>query len=158
MKNQSLRILVLSPIEPYPPHTGWHVVIYNDIKYLAARGHELTVLALTHQKEASANDLADIATAEYFLIAKPPRWRQVMANFGNHLPYSIVRQHDERLLARASELVRSGKIDVVLIEDVIMWRASRSTCGGTTSARRSRGDTTSRSTIQSCVSWGGGSM
>ena len=122
MKNQSLRILVLSPIEPYPPHTGWHVVIYNDIKYSAARGHELTVLALTHEKEASANDLADIATAEYFLIAKPPRWRQVIANFGNHLPYSIVRQHDERLLARASELVRSGKIDVVLIEDVIMGR------------------------------------
>ncbi len=46
--NESLHILMVSPIEPYPPHGGWQTVIYNDAKYLAARGHKITLLGLTY--------------------------------------------------------------------------------------------------------------
>lgn len=117
-----LRILVLSPTNPYPPHGGWQTVIYNDVKHLTARGHELTLLSLAFDEPTDAGDLASVARVEYFSRAKPPRWRQVISNLGNPLPYAIVRHHDERLLGRASELVRSGQIDVVLIEDVVMGR------------------------------------
>ncbi len=120
--NSRLRILVLAPIEPFPPQGGWQTVIYNDVKYLAARGHEITLLALTYNDQANPRDIADVASARYFLIRKPPKWRQVLGNLGHALPYSVERHHDERMLAAATEFVRDGRIDVVLIEDVMMGR------------------------------------
>lgn len=122
MIDPPLGILILSPIEPYPVTGGWQTVIYNDIKFLAARGHRLHLLALTYDRSRNANDLSDIAAAEYFLIKKSPKWVQVAANFGRALPYTIVRHHDARLLKRATELVRNGSVDVVLVEDVVMGR------------------------------------
>jgi glycosyltransferase involved in cell wall biosynthesis len=122
LTDSPLGILVLSPIEPYPVTGGWQTVIYNDIKYLAARGHRMDLLALTYDRSRDPRDLSDIAEAEYFPIKKPPKWLQVSANFGRALPYTIVRHHDARLLKRATELVRDGSIDVVLVEDVVMGR------------------------------------
>ncbi len=121
-KPSKLRILCLSPIEPFPIRGGWQTVIYNDIKYLHQRGHEITVLALTYNKDADPHDISDICHASYFYKRKLPKWRQVLANFGQPLPYTIVRHHDERLSARASELICGGAMDVVLIEDVCMAR------------------------------------
>ena len=115
-----LRILCLSPIEPFPIRGGWQTVIYNDIKYLHRRGHEITALAVTYREDANPNDISDICRAEYFYKRKLPKWRQVVANFRQPLPYTIVRHHDERLLARAIELIRDGAMDVMLIEDVCM--------------------------------------
>lgn len=120
MTDTPLRILVLSPIHPYPVRGGWQTVIYNDIKYLHRRGHELTVLAVTYEGEKEPGDISDVCRAEYFCKRKRPKWRQVLANFGNPLPYTIVRHQDDRLLARATELIRDGAVDVVLAEDVCM--------------------------------------
>ncbi len=120
--NKPLRILVLSPTEPFPPQGGWPIVIYNDIKYLALRGHRLAVLAVTHDPSARTEALAPFATGEYFLVPKPFKWRQVLTNLGHSLPYTIERYHDDRLLGRAVQLIREGGIDVVLIEDVVMGR------------------------------------
>jgi len=122
LTDSSLGILVLSPIEPFPVTGGWQTVIYNDIKYLAARGHRMHVLALTYDRSRDAGDLSDIATPEYFFIEKPPQWVQVLANLGRALPYTIVRHEDARLRKRATELVRNGSVDVVLVEDVVMGR------------------------------------
>ena len=115
-----LRILVLSPVEPFPPWGGWQVVLYNDIKFLAARGHELTVLADTSEPSANPRDMADAAHAEYFYKPKSAKWRQVLANLGQALPNAVMLHADKRLLARATELVRGGGVDVVLVEDVVM--------------------------------------
>lgn len=119
-----LRILALLPSEPFPPRSGLTTVLYNDIKCLAARGHQLTVLALTHHRSADSGDLADIAVAEYFYRPRSARWWEVIKNTGRSLPFTVVRQHDDRLLARASELVRSGSVEVVLIEESVMGRYS----------------------------------
>ena len=122
MTDRALRILVLSPIEPFPVIGGWQTVIYNDIKYLSGRGHRMHVLALTYDPSRDPHDLSDVAEAEYFLIHKRPKWLQVAANLGRSLPYTIVRHHDERLVRRATELVRGDAVDVVLVEDVVMGR------------------------------------
>ena len=126
MPDDKLRILILSPIPPYPPHGGWQTVIYNDAKFLARRGHEIKLLSIAYDPQADSADMADIGEAEYFVIKKRPQWRQVLSNLGRPLPYTVERHIDDRLLARAVELVRSGYPDVVLIEDVVMgWYAAR---------------------------------
>ena len=118
--NQRLRILVLSPIEPFPPRGGWQTVIYNDVKFLAARGHKITVLAITINPKADASDLSGIAQAEYFYNPKKPKYVQVLRNIGKSLPYTIVRNYNEQLLVKAKELIRNEEIDVLLVEDVVM--------------------------------------
>ncbi len=126
MPDDKLRILILSPIPPYPPHGGWQTVIYNDAKFLARRGHEIKLLSIAYDPQADSADMADIGEAEYFVIKKRPQWRQVLSNLGRPLPYTVERHIDDRLLARAVELVRLGYPDVVLIEDVVMgWYAAR---------------------------------
>ena len=126
LPDDKLRILMLTPIEPFPPHGGWQTVIYNDAKFLARRGHEIKILSIAYDAHAKPSDVADIGEAEYFAIARRPRWRQVLANMGKPLPYSVDRHVNHRLLSRAVELVRSWCPDVVLIEDVVMgWYAAR---------------------------------
>ncbi len=119
-----LRILALLTSEPFPPTGGLTTVLYNDLKFLAARGHKLTVLALTHDKSADPRDLADIAEAEYFYRPRSARWWEVIKNTARSLPFTVVRQHDSRLLNRARDLVAGGSVDVVLIEESVMGRHS----------------------------------
>lgn len=126
LSDDKLRILMLTPIEPFPPHGGWQTVIYNDAKFLARRGHEIKILSIAYDAQANPSDVADIGEAEYFAIPRRPRWRQVLANMGRTLPYTVARHVDLRLLTRALELVRLWCPDVILIEDVVMgWYAAR---------------------------------
>jgi len=125
LSDDPLRILVLAPIEPFPPQGGWQTVIYNDVKHLAARGHEIELLALTYDDRATPQDIADVASARYFLIPMPSKWRQVLRNVGHSLPYTVTRHYDERMLTDAAELVQTGRIDIVLIEDVLMGTYAR---------------------------------
>ena len=121
-----MKILILSPIEPFPPHGGWQTVIYNDAKFLARRGHEVKILSIAYDAHAKPSDVADIGEAVYFPITRRPKWRQVLANMGRPLPYTVARHVEPRLLARAVELVRLWRPHVVLIEDVVMgWYAAR---------------------------------
>ena len=75
LSDGSLRILVLAPIEPYPVVSGWRTVIYNDIKYLARRGHKIDLLAITYDRTPEPADIADIAKAEYFYRPKQSKVR-----------------------------------------------------------------------------------
>lgn len=121
-----MRILIISPTAPYPPAGGWQVVIYNDARYLAARGHTIHLLALSRDRAKSPRDLADVAHAEYFYSPIPPRWWQVLRNLGHEAPFAVERKSRRGvgLLRRAVELVRQGAVDVVLIEDAVMaWCA-----------------------------------
>lgn len=120
-----LRVLVLSPLEPCPTTNGTRTVVYNDAKFLARRGHKITFLAVTYEPDADPTAISEFAQAEYFRTPKPPQWYQVMRNFGEPRPYTIVRQRDNELLARAVELVSSGQIDVILVEDGVMGEYAR---------------------------------
>jgi glycosyltransferase involved in cell wall biosynthesis len=120
LATEKLKVLVFSPIEPFPPAGGWQTVIYNDIKFLASRGHRMIVLATTSNPDADVSDISDIAEAEYFYKHKSPKWVQVLRNVGNDLPYTVTRHYNEQLLVKAKEWIRNGKVDVLLVEDVVM--------------------------------------
>ena len=89
-----LRILVLSPIELYPPNKGWSMVAFNDVVHLKALGHEIYVLAITHNPQADILSMKQICSTEYFYMHKPSRFKQVLCNLGNSLPFSSA--HDLR--------------------------------------------------------------
>ncbi len=120
MDRPKLKILILSPIAPYPPHDGWAVSIYNVVKGLGELGHEITFLGITDFDEPDLEHMRSIGHTEYFYRQKPPRWWQVVTNLGRPEPFSITRYIDDRMVARAVELIRERAIDVVLLEDLAM--------------------------------------
>lgn len=115
-----LRILVLSPIEPYPPNGGWALVVYNDLLNLQNRGHELHLLANTSNATADPGPMERVCHTQYFYKYKPPRWRQVIANAGDRLPFSVARYVNREITEAARRIIALHGIDVVLCEDVAM--------------------------------------
>ena len=120
-----LSVLMLTPMEPHPPIGGARIVYYADLEALHARGHRVHVLSLTGLAGADPGALAPLAHAEYFHAAKPSRVRQLIANLGSPVPYSIERQRNDALLARGVELVRAGAVEVVLVEELLMAEYAR---------------------------------
>ncbi|MCK4624952.1 MAG: glycosyltransferase [Phycisphaerae bacterium] len=120
MVEKKLRILVLSPIEPYPPNGGWPLVIYNDLVHLRLLGHQLHLLAIMNDPAARIEPMKKICPSDYFYKHKLPRWWRVVINTGKYLSFGFAHYIDESLLARARELLGEQKFDVVLVEDVMM--------------------------------------
>lgn len=115
-----MRILVLSALEPYPVRSGYQIVVYYDLMHLQKLGNEVYLMAITHSKDTQTQAKEKICRSQYFYKHKPPRWRQVLANTGNRLPFSISRYIEGRLMEGAKSLLRQERVDVVLIEDVAM--------------------------------------
>ena len=120
MPAKKLKILVLSPIEPYPPNGGWALVVYNDLVNLRDLGHELYLLANTSNPKAQSKDMECICPTRYFYKLKRPRWWQLVNNVGNPLPFNIARYMNRKLMDAAQEMILRKGIDLVLIEDVAM--------------------------------------
>ncbi len=120
-----LSVLMLTPMEPHPPIGGARSVYHADLEALHARGHRVHLLALTGLPDADPGALAPLARAEYFHAPKPSRVRQLVGNLGSRVPYSIERQRNDALLARGVELIRSGAVDVVLVEELLMAEYAR---------------------------------
>jgi polysaccharide biosynthesis protein PslH len=116
-----VRILVLSPIAPWPPNGGWAFVIYHDIVQLHRRGHEVHLLAITEEKPVDALPLREVCRSiGYFYKHKAPRWLQAVGNTLDHRPFSITRYEHPGLLTKAQFLLRELPFDIVLVQDIAM--------------------------------------
>lgn len=120
-----LNVLMLTPMEPYPPIGGARIVYHEDITQLCARGHRVRVLSLTGSTEADPSDLSPLAAAEYFYAKKASRALQLLGNLGRSLPFTVQRQRNPALLDRAVELIREGSVDVVVLQELLMAEYAR---------------------------------
>lgn len=120
-----LRILMLTPMEPYPPVGGARSVYHTDLEMLRQLGHQTHVLSLTTDPDADPARLAPLATAEYFYSPKPNRALQVLRNLGRRIPYTIQRMRHSALVDRAVELVRGGDVDVVMLQEIAVAELGR---------------------------------
>src|SRR5881397_17677 len=120
MMRDPLRILVLSPIDPVPPRSGWSVVIYNDVMQLHSLGHAVHLLAIASASRTAPSALDGACSRWQLVRVKRPRWLRIMRNIGCSLPFIVSTYRDARLSRAAEEIVRERQIDVVLAEDVAM--------------------------------------
>jgi glycosyltransferase involved in cell wall biosynthesis len=115
-----LRLLILSPIVPYPTHDGWATSIFNVLATLRSNGHDVRLIAVSHSNNAGLAEMQKICPTRAFPHRKHSRAVQVVANFGDPIPYSVSRYFHREVLAEAVETIRRDEIDVVLIEDIAM--------------------------------------
>lgn len=132
MNARKLRILILTPVPPWPTHDGWTSCFYHVLVTLKDLGHEVHLLATHSDPDPDLATLRAICPTQYFETPKPPRWRQVIANIGNPIPFSVARYRNAALVDTAERWIRDKQIDVVLIEDLAMapyGPALRDRCG-----------------------------
>jgi glycosyltransferase involved in cell wall biosynthesis len=116
---QPLRILVVATKAPWPPVDGGRLVLFNTIAALAARGHEVVVVApCTDRSEETARALSGICTPH--LVAARPHSSLVAAALclTRSAPVTIARHTLAAVRRKVGDLLDAGGIDVVHAEQL----------------------------------------
>ncbi|HSH02593.1 MAG TPA: glycosyltransferase family 4 protein [Anaerolineae bacterium] len=121
-----MKILILTPQLPYPPHQGTILRNFHIIKGVAQK-HEVSLLSYLEPKqpkeEAEWGELPALC-AEIVTVAAPSRtmgkrvWQLVSSSW----PDLAHRLYDERFVAALREMLRGSEFDVVQIEGLeLAW-------------------------------------
>lgn len=117
-----MKILLVCPKVPYPATDGGRIAIYEPLRRLAARGHQITLLAPTPQ-QADAADLAELErSCRLELVPIDTRNRLLPAAFNllSPLPYTIAKYDARPLRERLRTLLAAEQHDLVQIENLHM--------------------------------------
>ncbi len=114
-----MNLLFLSRWLPYPADNGSKLRIYNILKQLASRGHQIHLIFMhsdNEDTEAGVAHLNEFCAQVEFLPFKPfipGHWKALVA-FLSPWPRSVKSTFVPELAARVDELLASGNIDRVV--------------------------------------------
>lgn len=110
-----MKILQISPKKPYPPTGGGEIVAYNTIKYLAMRGHEITLVSIV-EKEEGIPELEKFC--RWMPIQKDTATTTIglLGNLFSKKPYTISKYHSEEIKQKIWGIFKKFNFDIVHIE------------------------------------------
>jgi polysaccharide biosynthesis protein PslH len=115
-----MRILQIASRLPYPLTDGGKVCLFNTMKYLALRGHKITLL--TYENE-QLGDLGPIkAVCDLKLVHKSTKDSLLggLFNLFSDVPYKISKYISKKLELVLIELLKSESFDIVIVEQLHM--------------------------------------
>jgi glycosyltransferase involved in cell wall biosynthesis len=119
-----MRILLLSQVVPSPPDSGPRVKTGHVIRYLATRGHEVTLAAFARREErAHLPALTKSCIAVHSVPIQRSRRRDLAAWLRSHRtgrPFLVERDDDAAMRALARRLLASGQFDAVHADQLSM--------------------------------------
>ncbi|RMH01891.1 MAG: glycosyltransferase [Chloroflexi bacterium] len=119
-----MRILFLSQIIPYPPNAGPRVKTWHVLRYLAARGHEVTLAAFVRPDEAEyVPVLKEVCTAVHTVPIQRSRVRDVGYWLRSHLsgrPWLIERDDLKEMRRLVNRLLTTQSFDVIHADQLTM--------------------------------------
>lgn len=113
-----MRLLYLSQLVPYPLDAGPKVRQYHVLQYLAAAGHEVTLLAFSRDTDrpASIDHLRQFCAEVHTVPMVRSRGRDAY-HLGRSLisaaPFLIARDHVPAMTQKAADLAGSGRFDAI---------------------------------------------
>ncbi len=121
-----MKVLVLSPKPPWPPHDGGALATMRCIEGLAANGAKVSVLAMRTRKhplhQSTSADRPEF-TEHYQTVDVDTRIRPVrmLINllFSDH-PYDIQRFRSKRFSEALHALIADGNFDIVQCEGLVL--------------------------------------
>ena len=110
-----MRILILTPLIPYPPYRGDKLKVFNLIKNLS-RSHEIVLLAFA----SSAKDREYLpplsALCADVRIVHRPRWQsilQAVLNMASDRPFQVAYFSSGKMRAALRRLLEEKKFDII---------------------------------------------
>jgi hypothetical protein len=128
-----MNVLFLTQIVPYPPDSGPRVKTYHVLRYLAARGHRVTLA--TFAREGETKNLAHLASTCAATHAVPMRRSRVadaryyIRSLRQSLPFLVVRDDLPAMRQLVSRLTREQAFDVVHADQLTMGQFALQTQG-----------------------------
>lgn len=117
-----MRLLLLTPQFPYPPHKGTTLRNYNLIAHLAER-HEIDLLALGNEAAPGASPL-DRLCRRWAVLPAPrrPNWRRALDTFLSPWPDMGLRLWSTAFAQRLADWQRDGAYEVIQVEGLELAR------------------------------------
>jgi polysaccharide biosynthesis protein PslH len=113
-----MKIVVICPLVPYPLTEGGKKAVYYPLKYLAARGYQITLLCTTEHIDEEANkELSKISNLVITQNKKKPTVLGLVRSLFSRTPYILSRFHNKKHLQKILERTAAG-CDCVQIEGI----------------------------------------
>ena len=119
-----MHILILTQIIPYPPDAGPKVKTWHVLRYLAGRGHRLTLASFIRpEEEQYVPTLRGICQAVHTIPIKRSRLGDVgylLRSYLSGRPFLIERDDLAEMHAVVKQIVETEKVDVIHADQLTM--------------------------------------
>mgnify|MGYP003810513841 CR=1 FL=1 len=115
-----MKILYLTPRTPYPPDDGGKIASFGLIKYLALRGHDITLLSIAPSYANNISELKRYCRVETGMKGTSNSYKDMLLNMLSKVPYTISKYHSKAFLDKLRKVVRGNHFDIVHIEQLHM--------------------------------------
>ena len=119
-----MRILLLTQVVPYPPDSGPKVKTYHVLRYLAERGHRVTLVSYTRDgEEKSLASLQPFCAAIHPVPLQRSRMHDLFAyaqSLGTGLPFLVTRDAIPKMKSVVTQLAQSEHFDIVHADQLTM--------------------------------------
>lgn len=120
-----MRILLLSSFLPYPLFSGGHVRLFNIIKELHIRKHEITLICekRSYQTEEDINELKKICK-KVITIDRKKQWslENILKSIFTNYPFLMVGHTQNEIKNKISEVLKKESFDLIHIETFYVFQ------------------------------------
>jgi polysaccharide biosynthesis protein PslH len=114
----ALNILLIATRIPYPLTDGGKVCLFNTVKYLALRGHKITLLAYENEQLGDLTPLHEICTLRTVHKSTRDSLFGGFFNLFSHRPYKVSKYISGKLKKAVERIVQAEQFDVVHVEQL----------------------------------------
>lgn len=119
-----MHILFLTQIVPYPPNAGPRIKTWNVLRYLADRGHRISLATFVRSEEREYLPMLETVCAAVYPV---PLQRSRIADLGYWLkslstgtPFLIERDNQAGMRAVVQQIVAAGDVDLIEADQLTM--------------------------------------
>lgn len=119
-----MRILFLTQVLPYPPNAGPRIKTWNVLRFLALRGHQVTLVSYVRAEEVEF--IPGLEPHVHRLVAVPmrrSRWadaRAAVKAVFKRRPFLIERDDSREMRQAVARETEAGRVDVIHADQVTM--------------------------------------
>jgi len=114
-----MKILQISTKKPYPPIDGGRIVSYNTIKYLAMRGHSITLVSIVDKKEK----IPELKKICKWIPIQKNTFTSILGLLSNlflKTPYTISKYYSKKVKDTIRKILSKENFDIVHIDHLHM--------------------------------------
>lgn len=120
LTERKLKLLWLTAKPPFPLTDGGRIAVYEPLRRLAARGHQITLLTFRSPDEGPANltPLTKFCRVESVPHDTGARLAGIARNLFSSLPYNVAKYQSPVMTQRLEEILARASFDVAHLEQV----------------------------------------